>query len=51
MTLTYDEQEFVIVATNQDGKQFFIPKDESNSDYQAYLNKDNPDWNKPMGAN
>jgi hypothetical protein len=24
-----------------------IPKDPANSDYQAYLNKDNPDWNKP----
>lgn len=24
-----------------------IPNDEANSDYQAYLNKDNPDWNKP----
>jgi hypothetical protein len=24
-----------------------IPKSEANSDYQAYLNKDNPDWNKP----
>jgi hypothetical protein len=24
-----------------------IPTDPANSDYQAYLNKDNPDWNKP----
>ena len=23
-----------------------IPLDLTNSDYQAYLNKDNPDWNK-----
>jgi hypothetical protein len=22
-----------------------IPTDPANSDYQAYLNKDNPDWN------
>jgi hypothetical protein len=28
-----------------------IPKSEVNSDYQAYLNRDNPDYNKPMGAN
>jgi hypothetical protein len=26
---------------------FWVPIDSSNSDYQAYLNKDNPDWNKP----
>jgi hypothetical protein len=25
----------------------FIPTDPANSDYQAYLNKDNPDWNQP----
>jgi hypothetical protein len=24
-----------------------IPKSEANADYQAYLNRDNPDWNKP----
>jgi hypothetical protein len=23
----------------------WIPTDPSNSDYQTYLNKDNPDWN------
>ena len=25
-----------------------IPKDERNADYQAYLNRDNPDWGKPL---
>jgi len=38
MTLTYEEQDYVIVATDENGKQYFIPKDESNSDYQKYLN-------------
>ena len=38
MKLTYEEQEFVIVATDENGKQWFIPKDEGNSDYQRYLN-------------
>ena len=27
---------------NEDGSFTSIPMDESNSDYQAYLNKDNP---------
>jgi hypothetical protein len=26
----------------------FIPTDPANSDYQAYLNRDNPDWGKPL---
>ena len=38
MTLTYEEQDAVIVATDENGKQWFIPKDEGNSDYQRYLN-------------
>jgi hypothetical protein len=38
MKLTYEEQEFVIIATDENGKQWFIPKDEGNSDYQRYLN-------------
>lgn len=32
----------VIKRTNDDGSESWIPMDESNSDYQAYLNKDNP---------
>ena len=30
-----------IKRTDVDGSIWWIPKDESNSDYQAYLNKDN----------
>ena len=26
----------------------WIPTDPGNSDYQAYLNRDNPDWGKPL---
>lgn len=26
----------------------YIPVDPANSDYQAYLNRDNPDWGKPL---
>ena len=37
MKLTYEEQEFVIIATDENDKKYFIPKDESNSDYQRYL--------------
>ena len=38
MKLTYEEQDFVIKATDENGKEYFIPKDEANSDYQRYLN-------------
>ena len=38
MKLTYEELESVIVATDENGKQWFIPKDNANSDYQRYLN-------------
>ena len=38
MTLTYEELETVIVATDENGQQWFIPKDEGNADYQRYLN-------------
>jgi hypothetical protein len=31
-----------IKRINEDGSISFIPKDEANADYQAYLNKDNP---------
>lgn len=36
-----------IKKTDVDGVEYWIPCVETNSDYQAYLNKDNPDWNKP----
>ena len=47
MTITYKEMtgEFgweYIERTNEDGSISVIPKDEANSDYQAYLNKDKP---------
>ena len=32
----------VLIKTDSDGNVFYIPLDPSNSDYQAYLNKDNP---------
>jgi hypothetical protein len=43
MTLTYEEYttEFgskFIKRTDEDGKIWWIPVDEANSDYQAYLN-------------
>jgi hypothetical protein len=44
MTYTYEEitdpilNTKVIKATDEDGKEFWIPTDPSNSDYQAYLN-------------
>ena len=31
-----------IKRTDEDGKEWFIPNDPANSDYQAYLNKDKP---------
>jgi hypothetical protein len=46
--ITYFENENgFIERTNEDGTISFIPQNEANSDYQAYLNRDNPDWNKP----
>ena len=40
MTFTYTEEEWVIVKTDENGNQWFIPKDPANSDYQRYLNPD-----------
>lgn len=37
----------IIKRTDKEGNVVWIPTDPANSDYQAYLNKDNPDWNKP----
>jgi hypothetical protein len=34
--------------TDQDGKIWFIPMDEANSDYQAYLNKDKEEQSTPL---
>ena len=38
MKLTYEELDAVIKATDENGKEYFIPKDEGNADYQRYLN-------------
>lgn len=36
----YTEHELFIERQNDDGSTSFIPKDEANADYQAYLNPD-----------
>ena len=36
-----------IVCSNEDGSESWIPKDESNSDYQAYLNSVEHSKEKP----
>jgi hypothetical protein len=38
--VTTDSGLKVIKQTDETGKELWIPIDESNSDYQAYLNKD-----------
>ena len=44
MTITYEKitnhYGTILCRTNEDGTTTFIPIDEANSDYQAYLNKD-----------
>ena len=52
MKFTYEEivndlGSTLIKKTDEEGKIWWVPLDESNADYQAYLNKDNPDWGKP----
>jgi len=46
MAYTYeiveDQYGKVLVRTSKDGVISFVPFDETNSDYQAYLNKDKP---------
>jgi hypothetical protein len=37
-----------IKRTDPDGKEWFIPINESNSDYQRYLN---PEADQPIGGN
>jgi hypothetical protein len=39
---------FAIQTINPDGSESNIPPDPTNSDYQAYLNKDNPQT-QPLG--
>jgi hypothetical protein len=38
--MKYTETDEIIIRENEDGTTSFIPKNENNSDYQAYLNKD-----------
>ena len=38
--------ETFIMRYDEDGKIWSIPNDPANSDYQAYLNKDNPKQNE-----
>lgn len=48
MIYTYEEITMPngeIIIRRSDGAS--IPSDPSNADYQAYLNKDNPDYGKP----
>ena len=37
----------ILIRHNEDGTDTFIPTDPANADYQAYLNRDNPDWGNP----
>jgi hypothetical protein len=36
----------ILIATGDGGDVLFIPLDPNNADYQAYLNRDNPNWGK-----
>jgi hypothetical protein len=36
------------VQYEENGFLITIPNDPANADYQAYLNRDNPDWGKPL---
>lgn len=52
MAITYTEAtnslgELIIHRDNGDGTTSTIPSDAANADYQAYLNKDNPEYGKP----
>ena len=40
--LVSDQFGEVLVRTSDDGVISYVPLDPANSDYQAYLNKDNP---------
>jgi hypothetical protein len=40
-------QEYILL-TEEDGKVYSIPVDPANSDYQAYLNKDEAEQSTPI---
>ena len=42
MTRQYTEEETGIIWYEENGVRYSFPQDPANSDYQAYLNKDNP---------
>ena len=50
MEYTYTEvfynEALVGILRNED--KAAIPLDPANADYQAYLNRDNPNWGKPI---
>jgi hypothetical protein len=46
--IQYREEDNYIVRTNLDGSESWIPKNENNSDYQAYLNKDKAEQSTPI---
>jgi hypothetical protein len=42
----------ILKRIDEDGSIWWIPMDEANSDYQAYLNKDKAEQlNQPIGGN
>jgi hypothetical protein len=43
-TKVFYNEELVGILRNED--KAAIPLDPANADYQAYLNRDNPDWGK-----
>jgi hypothetical protein len=47
-TFTTDTGVEFIKRINDDGTISFIPTDETNADYQAYLNRDNPDYGNKL---
>ena len=46
--ITLISGEEVLKRIDDDGAEWFIPIDNSNSDYQAYLNKDKAEQSTPM---
>ena len=48
-TDSFGNPDTLIQKIDDDGTVWAVPKDPANSDYQAYLNKDNPD--NPVGGN
>lgn len=47
MAKNYTIEENGVIWYEEDGVRYSFIADPANADYQAYLNRDNPDWNKP----